>query len=288
MRAAIGGSTLRGVFERFTDRARRVVVLAQEEARLLSHNYLGTEHILLGLLHEGEGVACRTLQSLGIDLEASRARVGEIIGRGGASPSGHTPFTPRAKKVLEMSLREALQLGDNYIGTEHILLALIREGEGVAAQVLVGLGADLSIVRDRVVSVRTGHSGEAAARACVEERTVRLPARGTGAEIQPVCSFCGRDLWEAARYLQGEGAAICDECITAASSALSSAPSDRHALVMPIRIYGAEPQEGASDAIARGTASSLRRNERQRHERMRGERRRSLRQDRGLAGALAQ
>ena len=124
------------MFERFTDRARRVVVLAQEEARMLSHNYIGTEHILLGLIHEGEGVAAKALESLGISLEAVRAQVEEIIGQGQQAPSGHIPFTPRAKKVLELSLREALQLGHNYIGTEHILLGLIREGEGVAAQVL--------------------------------------------------------------------------------------------------------------------------------------------------------
>ena len=136
--------TLLTMFERFTDRARRVVVLAQEEARLLNHNYIGTEHILLGLIHEGEGVAAKALESLGISLEAVRSQVEEIIGQGGSSPSGHIPFTPRAKKVLELSLREALQLGHNYIGTEHILLGLIREGEGVAAQVLVKLGADLS------------------------------------------------------------------------------------------------------------------------------------------------
>ena len=132
------------MFERFTDRARRVVVLAQEEARLLNHSYIGTEHILLGLIHEGEGVAAKALESLSISLEAVRNQVEEIIGQGGSSPSGHIPFTPRAKKVLELSLREALQLGHNYIGTEHILLGLIREGEGVAAQVLVKLGADLS------------------------------------------------------------------------------------------------------------------------------------------------
>ena len=139
------------LFERFTDRARRVVVLAQEEARLLNHNYIGTEHILLGLIHEGEGVAAKALESLGISLEAVRAQVEEIIGHGGSAPSGHIPFTPRAKKVLELSLREALQLGHNYIGTEHILLGLIREGEGVAAQVLVKLGADLSRVRQQVI-----------------------------------------------------------------------------------------------------------------------------------------
>src|SRR4051812_21051652 len=147
------------VFERFTDRARRVVVLAQEEARLLNHNYIGTEHILLGLIHEGEGVAAKALESLGISLEAVRAQVEEIIGHGGTAPSGHIPFTPRAKKVLELSLREALQLGHNYIGTEHILLGLIREGEGVAAQVLVKLGADLSRVRQQVIQLLSGYAG---------------------------------------------------------------------------------------------------------------------------------
>ena len=150
------------MFERFTDRARRVVVLAQEEARLLNHNYIGTEHILLGLIHEGEGVAAKALESLGISLEAVRSQVEELIGQGGSSPSGHIPFTPRAKKVLELSLREALQLGHNYIGPEHILLGLIREGEGVAAQVLVKLGADLSRVRQQVIQLLSGYSGSGA------------------------------------------------------------------------------------------------------------------------------
>ncbi|MCP2270769.1 ATP-dependent Clp protease ATP-binding subunit, partial [Actinokineospora diospyrosa] len=146
------------MFERFTDRARRVVVLAQEEARMLNHNYIGTEHILLGLIHEGEGVAAKALESLGIALEGVRQQVEEIIGQGQHAPSGHIPFTPRAKKVLELSLREALQLGHNYIGTEHILLGLIREGEGVAAQVLVKLGADLNRVRQQVLQLLSGYS----------------------------------------------------------------------------------------------------------------------------------
>src|SRR5256884_4913325 len=147
------------MFERFTDRARRVVVLAQEEARMLNHNYIGTEHILLGLIHEGEGVAAKALESLGISLEGVRQQVEEIIGQGQQAPSGHIPFTPRAKKVLELSLREALQLGHNYIGTEHILLGLIREGEGVAAQVLVKRGADLSRVRQQVIQLLSGYAG---------------------------------------------------------------------------------------------------------------------------------
>jgi ATP-dependent Clp protease ATP-binding subunit ClpC len=146
------------MFERFTDRARRVVVLAQEEARMLNHNYIGTEHILLGLIHEGEGVAAKALESLNISLEAVRQQVEEIIGQGQAAPTGHIPFTPRAKKVLELSLREALQLGHNYIGTEHILLGLIREGEGVAAQVLQKLGADLNRVRQTVIQLLSGYT----------------------------------------------------------------------------------------------------------------------------------
>jgi len=147
------------MFERFTDRARRVVVLAQEEARMLNHNYIGTEHILLGLVHEGEGVAAKALESLGISLEAVRQQVEEIIGQGEDPPQGHIPFTPRAKTVLELSLREANHLGHNYIGTEHILLGLLREGEGVAAQVLVKLGADLSRVRQQVIQLLHGHQG---------------------------------------------------------------------------------------------------------------------------------
>ena len=144
-----------GMFGRFTDRARRVVVLAQEEARMLNHNYIGTEHILLGLIHEGEGVAAKALESLGISLEAVRQQVEEIIGQGQRAPSGHIPFTPRAKKVLELSF----QFGQSYIGTEHILLGLIREGEGVAAQVLVKLGADLNRVRQQVIQLLHGYQG---------------------------------------------------------------------------------------------------------------------------------
>jgi Clp amino terminal domain, pathogenicity island component len=147
------------MFERFTDRARRVVVLAQEEARHLNHNYIGTEHILLGLIHEGQGVAAKALESLGVSLEAVRAEVTEIIGRGAEAPGGHIPFTPRSKKVLELSLREALELGHNYIGTEHILLGLLREGEGVGAQVLIKLGAGRDQVRQVVVQLLSGYAG---------------------------------------------------------------------------------------------------------------------------------
>src|SRR3984957_10040789 len=177
------------MFERFTDRARRVVVLAQEEARMLNHNYIGTEHILLGLIHEGEGVAAKALESLGISLEAVRQQVEEIIGQGQQAPSGHIPFTPRAKKVLELSLREALQLGHNYIGTEHILLGLIREGD--AAQVRVKLGADLNRVRQQVIQLLHGYQGKEPA------------ASGTAAEAAPSTSLVldqfGRNLTQGAR-----------------------------------------------------------------------------------------
>jgi prophage maintenance system killer protein len=146
-------------FRRFTDRARRVVVLAQQEARLLQHGYIGTEHLLLGLLREGGGVAAETLESLGISREAARGQVEEIIGRGPEPSPGHIPFTPRAKKVLELSLREALALGHHYIGTEHLLLGLLCEGKGVAAQVLVRLGADHASVRDRALDLLAGRIG---------------------------------------------------------------------------------------------------------------------------------
>ncbi len=181
------------MFERFTDRARRVVVLAQEEARMLNHNYIGTEHILLGLIHEGEGVAAKALESLGIALEGVRQQVEEIIGQGQQAPSGHIPFTPRAKKVLELSLREALQLGHNYIGTEHILLGLIREGEGVAAQVLVKLGADLNRVRQQVLQLLSGYQGKEPA-----EGTSGGRGEGTPSSSLVLDQF-GRNLTQQAR-----------------------------------------------------------------------------------------
>src|SRR5450756_406724 len=180
------------MFERFTDRARRVVVLAQEEARMLNHNYIGTGQRRRGPIHEAEGVAARALESLGISLEGVRSQVEEIIGQGQSAPSGHIPFTPRAKKVLELSLREALQLGHNYIGTEHILLGLIREGEGVAAQVLVKLGADLNRVRQQVIQLLSGYQGKEHQGAGVG------PAEGTPAGSLVLDQF-GRNLTEAAR-----------------------------------------------------------------------------------------
>jgi ATP-dependent Clp protease ATP-binding subunit ClpC len=181
------------MFERFTDRARRVVVLAQEEARMLNHNYIGTEHILLGLIHEGEGVAAKALDSLSINLDAVRQQVEEIIGQGQAAPTGHIPFTPRAKKVLELSLREALQLGHNYIGTEHILLGLIREGEGVAAQVLQKLGADLNRVRQTVIQLLSGYT------AGKGETTPGGQGEGQGGQGSMVLDQFGRNLTQLAR-----------------------------------------------------------------------------------------
>jgi ATP-dependent Clp protease ATP-binding subunit ClpC len=182
------------VFERFTDRARRSVVLAQEEARMLNHNQIGTEHLLLGLVHEHDGVAGKTLTSLEISLEDVRREVEEIIGQGRAVPVGHIPFTPRAKKVLELSLREALQLGHNYIGTEHILLGLIREGEGVAAQVLQKLGADPNRVRQTVIQLLGPATAEAVGGAeyadVTYERTESSAPSSEPLTDAPTCPNC--------------------------------------------------------------------------------------------------
>ena len=201
------------MFERFTDRARRVIVLAQEEARLLNHNYIGTEHLLLGLVHEGEGVAARALESLGISLQAVRAQVEEIIGRGDQAPSGHIPFTPRAKKVLELSLREGLQLGHNYIGTEHMLLGLIREADGVAAQVLQNLGADLPRVRQQVIELLSGIAGDKEAASAV---TAVVPAQCS------VCGTCSPDC--GTLFVGGTGVLICEHCVPVAAEASEEDP----------------------------------------------------------------
>jgi len=182
------------VFERFTDRARRVLVLAQEEARLLNHSFIGTEHILLGLIHEGEGIAAKALEALGISLEAVRAKVEETIGVPGTGSTGSPPFTPRAKKVLELSLREALQLGHNYIGTEHMLLGLVREGEGVAAQVLIQLGADLPKVRQQVIQLMNGQQGKESASATVGPSSSTETVAGS-----PILDQFGRNLTALAR-----------------------------------------------------------------------------------------
>jgi ATP-dependent Clp protease ATP-binding subunit ClpC len=194
------------VFERFTDAARRAVVLAQEEARLLNHNYIGTEHILLGLVHEGEGVAARALASLGISRDDVREEVVAIVGEGKGAPAGHVPFTPRAKKVLELALREALQLGHNYIGTEHILLGLVREGEGVAAQVLQRRGANLDRVRQTVMQLLSGYAesavaaGEATSDVSQRVGSTDHPEAEEEPWRGPLCPSCGAELATSAAY----------------------------------------------------------------------------------------
>jgi ATP-dependent Clp protease ATP-binding subunit ClpC len=186
------------VFERFTDRARRVVVLAQDEARMLRHNYIGTEHILLGLIHEGDGIAARALDAMNISPGQVRSAIQQIIGEGHSAPTGHIPFTPRAKKVLELSLREALQLGHNYIGTEHILLGLVREGEGVAAQVLERYGANLERVRHTVIEFLSGSAGVQAATAggAPSVEIEAFMAASAPEESFPTCPNCRSSLAE--------------------------------------------------------------------------------------------
>jgi ATP-dependent Clp protease ATP-binding subunit ClpC len=233
------------MFERFTDRARRVVVLAQEEARMLSHNYIGTEHILLGLIHEGEGVAAKALESLGISLEAVRAQVEEIIGQGQQAPSGHIPFTPRAKKVLELSLREALQLGHNYIGTEHILLGLIREGEGVAAQVLVKLGADLNRVRQQVIQLLSGYQGK-------ESATSGAPAGEGAPSSSLVLDQFGRNLTQAARESKLDPVIGREKEIERVMQVLSRRTKNNPVLIGEPGVGKTAVVEGLSQAIVRG------------------------------------
>ena len=185
------------MFERFTDRARRVLTDAQEEARQLNHSFIGTEHILLGLLREQDGVGAHALRSLGVSFQAVRDQVAEMIGTAGTLPTGSPPFTPRAKKVLELALREALQLNHSYIGTEHILLGLVREGQGVAATVLVSLGADLHRVRQEVHSLIAGGQETPAGRRVVVPHGE--PAHGAAGR-EPCCTGCGANVTEAARF----------------------------------------------------------------------------------------
>ncbi|MBC7373182.1 MAG: ATP-dependent Clp protease ATP-binding subunit [Frankiales bacterium] len=233
------------MFERFTDRARRVVVLAQEEARMLNHNYIGTEHILLGLIHEGEGVAAKALESLGISLEGVRNQVEEIIGQGQQAPSGHIPFTPRAKKVLELSLREALQLGHNYIGTEHILLGLIREGEGVAAQVLVKLGADLNRVRQQVIQLLSGYQGKETAGASGG------PAEGTPSTSLVLDQF-GRNLTQAARESKLDPVIGREKEIERVMQVLSRRTKNNPVLIGEPGVGKTAVVEGLAQAIVKG------------------------------------
>ena len=235
------------MFERFTDRARRVVVLAQEEARMLNHNYIGTEHILLGLIHEGEGVAAKALESLSISLDGVREQVQEIIGQGQQAPSGHIPFTPRAKKVLELSLREALQLGHNYIGTEHILLGLIREGEGVAAQVLVKLGADLNRVRQQVIQLLSGYQGKETTGAGVGPGQ----AEGTPAGSVVLDQF-GRNLTQAARENKLDPVIGREQEMERVMQVLSRRTKNNPVLIGEPGVGKTAVVEGLAQAIVRG------------------------------------
>jgi ATP-dependent Clp protease ATP-binding subunit ClpC len=185
------------VFERFTDRARRVLTLAQEEARLLNHSFIGTEHILLGVMREGDGVGAEALRSLGVSLDVVRVKVVEIVGASTSIPGGPPPFTPRAKKVLEVALREALQLNHSYIGTEHILLGLMREREGVAATVLANLGVDLSRVRQTVNTLMTGRSDPQVGKLVEEPSGTMLHEPR---QVEPSCSRCLTSLADAAQF----------------------------------------------------------------------------------------
>jgi hypothetical protein len=238
------------VFERFTDQARRVVVLAQEEARLLNHGYIGSEHVLLGVLAESHGVGAQALTSLDVTIDTARAKVIALVGRGDRASPGHIPFTPQAKRALEGALREALQLGDHEIGTEHLLLGLIREGDSTAARTLEELGVELEKVRERVVEVRLGKGPASGTRVVPFD-----PSRGMSAAGTPlpggagVCSFCGRDLWEVERFVTGSHAAICDACLAGARDALDQAPAGARAVPLPPRVFGEVPDDEAVAAV---------------------------------------
>jgi len=238
------------MFERFTDRARRVVVLAQEEAKLLHHNYIGTEHILLGLIHEGEGIAAKALESLGISLDSVREQVQDIIGQGQQLPTGHIPFTPRAKKVLELSLREALQLGHNYIGTEHILLGLIREGEGVAAQVLVKLGADLNRVRQQVIQLLSGYPGKDPVGVGATEREEHRSGGAQGGS--QVLDQFGRNLTAAAREGKLDPVIGREKEIERVMQILSRRSKNNPVLIGEPGVGKTAVVEGLAQAIVRG------------------------------------
>ena len=233
------------MFERFTDRARRVVVLAQDEAKMLNHNYIGTEHILLGLIHEGEGVAAKALEQMGISLEAVREQVEEIIGHGQTPPTGHIPFTPRAKKVLELSLREALQMNHSYIGTEHILLGLVREGEGVAATVLIKLGADLNRVRNTVLQLLSGYQGK-------DPLTSGAPDAGPAPTSATILDQFGRNLTQAARENKLDPVIGRHKEIERVMTVLSRRTKNNPVLIGEPGVGKSACVEGLAQAIVRG------------------------------------
>ncbi len=243
------------MFERFTDRARRVLVLAQEEASLLHHGFIGTEHILLGLIREGHGVAAQALEQLGISLEDVRARVDEVIGLSDTDVAGSPPFTSRAKKALELSFREALQLGHTYIGTEHILLGLVREGDGVAAQVLVGLGLDLGRVRQQVVALLPEYRGS-------ESGGIPDPAPPVSRHgVLVECSFCGRRPPESGQLVSGRGGAhVCEHCVGEFATRLAPDGDGAGGVTPPpVVITGRLPddEEAARTAITLAFARAL-------------------------------
>ncbi len=250
------------MFERFTDRGRRVLVLAQEESRLLGHAFIGTGHILLGLIHEGEGVAAMALSQLGIQLEAVRRKVGERGERTGpgASPGLSGSFTPRAKKVLELALRESLQLNHNYIGTEHLLLGMARQGEGVGFEILAELGSDEIRVRQTVLGLLSDATAIRGRPPVALERRAVQASSGVAGHLGPgpggltaVCSFCGRDLWEVGRHVVAEFAAMCEECVTTAVSTLEAGEVDQTGAVdFPPRLFGHAPDD---DAVRQVVAS---------------------------------
>ncbi|MGH9025434.1 MAG: Clp protease N-terminal domain-containing protein [Acidimicrobiia bacterium] len=239
------------MFERFTERARRVVVLSQEEARLLNHDYIGTEHILLGVVAEGESIGARALESLDASLEAVRRQVREIVGFGPHALPSHIPFTPKAKKALEMSLREAIQLGDQHIGPEHILLGLLRDEDGVAVRALLGLGVDLTVLRSRVIELAT-------ARPPVERRAtpeILTPAP----QSSTACAFCGRDVWDVEHYVAGERAVICEQCLmlgrTVVETARQTGQPVGQPLFLPPRVFGDAPGPDATGDIVEAFGS---------------------------------
>lgn len=215
-------------------------MLAQEEARLLNHDFIGTEHILLGLTGEGRGVAARALASHGMTLEVLREKTGELVGPVLTDPPVSPPFTPRSKSVLELAFRESLRLQHNYIGTEHLLLALINEGEGVGAQVLISLGTDLGVLRDSVIALMSGASPE-----------ISVASRPIPAEPRRLlCSLCGRDTWESAHYLSADPVTLCAECIETVHQALNNTAADVQRIALPPRVFGTPPTEDSVESIA--------------------------------------